>query len=257
MTMTTLNLLTKINYSKQLKQVDKTLKLTLKGLKVEAKILGVGTSGWVQLTLTGKDEGVATSYLMKEIGVCPTSFKNLKEHAELKGYITNLANSKIELSLDIGVFKPENVRATLPLKCLQYQLLKGRKVALKKMADLFGFCEGLPIKIKVTQLNGKKLKVETELSENQKYVYDNWLASLLDRLLVLGPSLQEIKRTINQANLNRDVIDVEILGLFEHVFTCKLGTNAAGLIPKIGRILKKAKFAVFSPKRLKQFLSPS
>jgi len=44
------------------------------------------------------------------------------------------------------------------------------------------------------------------------------------------------------------------LGMFEHVLTCKLGTDAAGLIPKIGRILKNAKFAVFNPKKLKKFL---
>jgi len=36
--------------------------------------------------------------------------------------------------------------------------------------------------------------------------------------------------------------------------TCKLGTDAAGLIPKIGRNLKKAKFAVFNPKTLRAVL---
>ena len=42
--------------------------------------------------------------------------------------------------------------------------------------------------------------------------------------------------------------------MFEHVLTCKLGTDAAGLIPKIGRNLRNAKFAVFNPKRLREFL---
>jgi hypothetical protein len=35
---------------------------------------------------------------------------------------------------------------------------------------------------------------------------------------------------------------------------CKLGTDAAGLISKIGRILKSAKFAVFNPKKIMEFL---
>jgi hypothetical protein len=255
MPMTTLTLLTKINSDKQFKQIEKTLELAFKGLEVEAKILGFGAGGWAQLVLTGIDERVATSYLMKEIGVCPTSFEKLTEFSTLKGYITHLAKSKMELSVDIGVFKPEKMFATLPLRCLQSQLLEGRKVALKKMVELFGFCEDLPLNIKVAKLNREKLQVEAELSEIQKSVYDNWRESLLDRLLVLGPSLQEVKSTLNREKLHRDAIDIEILGLFEHALTCKLGTDATGLIPKIGRILKKAKFAVFNPKKLQQFLN--
>jgi hypothetical protein len=255
--MTTLTLLAKINSGRQLKQIDKTLELAFEGLELEAKILGLVAGRWAQLSLTGEDEGVATSYVMKEIGVCPTSLENLTESSALKGYITNLAKSKMELSVDICVFKPEIVHATVPLSCLQSQLVDGRKVALKKIAELFGFCEDIPINIKITRLIGEKIQVEAELSDKQQSVYDNWRKSLLDRLLVLGPTLHEVKRTLDHAKLHRDVIDVEILGLFEHALTCKLGTDAAGLIPKIGRSLKSAKFAVFNPKRLTQFLSLS
>ena len=252
--MTTLTLLAKISSGRQLRQLEKTLTLAFEGLEVEAKILGVVAGRWAQLALTGEDEGVATSYVMKEIGVCPTSLEGLTEFSVLKGYVTNLAKSKVELSVDIGVFKPEIVHATVPLRCLQSQLVEERKVALKKIAELFGFCEDLPINIKVTRLNGEEIQVEAELSENQRSVYDNWRESLLDRLLVLGPTLQEVQRTLDHAKLHRDVIDVETLGLFEHALTCKLGTDATGLIPKIGRNLRNAKFAVFNPKRLWQFL---
>ena len=252
--MTTLTLMAKISSGRQLRQIDKFLERAFEGLEVKTKILGVVAGRWVQLTLTGEDEGVATSYVMKEIGVCPTTVENLAEASVLKGYITNLAKSKVELSVDIGVFKPEIVHATVPLRCLQSQLVEERKVALKKIAELFGFCEDLPINIKVTRLNGEEIQVEAELSENQRSVYDNWRESLLDRLLVLGPTLQEVQRTLDRAKLHRDVIDVETLGLFEHALTCKLGTDATGLIPKIGRNLRNAKFAVFNPKRLWKFL---
>ena len=77
---------------------------------------------------------------------------------------------------------------------------------------------------------------------------------MLDRLLVLGPSLHELQRMLENAKLDRDVIDVDTIGMFEHALTCKLGTDAAGLIPKIGRNLRNAKFAVFNPKRLREFL---
>jgi hypothetical protein len=252
--MTTLTLLTKINNDYQLKQIDKALKLAFEGLKVEAKVLGTVADRWVQIALAGEDEGIATNYVIKEIGLCPSNFGNVKKLSTLNGYISNFKKNGEELSVDVGVFEPKIVHATIPLRCLQAQLVDGRKIALGKIAELFGLCKDLPVNIKVTSLNEKESCMEAELSSRQIKKYAVWRESLLDRLLVLGSPLHEITMTLEYARLDRDVIDVEPLGLLEHALTCKLGTDAAGLIPKIGRILKNSKFAVFNPKRLRQFL---
>jgi hypothetical protein len=253
--MTTLTLLTKIDNDNQLKQVDKALKLPLSGLEVEVKILGTVSDGWVQISLSGEDEGVATNYVIQEVGLCPSSFKNVRKFSTLKGYIKNIGKNGGELSIDVGVFQPKIVHATVPLRHLQAELVGGRKIALGKIAELFGFCEGLPVNIKVNGLDEEESRIDAELSSKQISKYAVWRESLLDRLLVLGPSFHEIKTTIEHAKLDRDVIDVEPLGLFEHALTCKLGTDAAGLIPKIGRNLKSAKFDVFNPKTLRHFLN--
>jgi hypothetical protein len=42
--------------------------------------------------------------------------------------------------------------------------------------------------------------------------------------------------------------------MFEHALTCKLGTDATGLIPKIGRYMRNAAFIVFNPKKIISFL---
>jgi hypothetical protein len=252
--MTTLTLLTKINNDYQLKQIDKALKLAFEGLKVEAKVLGTVADRWVQIALAGEDEGIATNYVIKEIGLCPSNFGNVKKLSTLNGYISNFKKNGEELSVDVGVFEPKIVHATIPLRCLQAQLVDGRKIALGKIAELFGFCKDLPVNIKVTHLGEEESCMEAELSSRQIKKYAVWRESLLDRLLVLGSPLHEITMTLEYARLDRDVIDVEPLGLLEHALTCKLGTDAAGLIPKIGRILKNSKFAVFNPKRLRQFL---
>jgi hypothetical protein len=42
--------------------------------------------------------------------------------------------------------------------------------------------------------------------------------------------------------------------MFEHALTCKLGTDAAGLIPKIGKKLPSATFSVFNASRIERFL---
>ena len=252
--MTTLTLLTKINNDYQLKQVDKALKLVFEGLEVEAKVLGTVADRWVQIALAGEDEGIATNYVIKEIGLCPSNFGNLKKLSTLNGYISTLKKNGGELSVDVGVFEPKIVHATIPLQRLQTQLVDGRKIALGKIAELFGFCKDLPVSVKVTSLNEEESCIEAELSSRQIRKYAVWRESLLDRLLVLGSPLHEINMMLEHVRLDRDVIGVETLGVLEHALTCKLGTDAAGLIPKIGRILKNAKFAVFNPRRLLRFL---
>jgi hypothetical protein len=252
--MTTLTLLTKINNDNQLKQIDKALKLAFEGLEVEAKILGTVADRWVQIALAGEDEGVATNYVIKEIGLCPSNFGNVKKFSALNGYVTNVEKNGEELSIDVGVFEPKIVHATIPLRHLQAQLVDGRKIALGKIAELFGFCKDLPVSVKVSCLNEEESSIEAELATAQIERYQVWRESLLDRLLVLGSSLHEIKMTLKHAKLDRDVIGVEPLGMLEHALTCKLGTDAAGLIPKIGRNLKNAKFAVFNPRKINAFL---
>ena len=251
--MTALTLLTKIENDGQLKQVSKALQLLLKGLEVEVKVLGAVAGGWVQMSLSGEDEEIATNYVIKKVGLCPTSFENVKKFSTLKGYIQNIG--KNELIVDAGVFQPKTVPATVSLRHLQAELVDGRKLALRKIAELFGFCEGLPVSVKVKDLDEEESRLDAELASKQVRKYVVWRESLLDRLVVLGAAVHEVEATLEHARLDRDVIDVEPLGLFEHALTCKLGTDAAGLIPKIGRSLKSARFAVFNPKTLRRFLS--
>ena len=253
--MTALTLLTKATGGSRLKRVDEALKAQLSGLEVKMEVLGVAAGGWVQVEVSGEDEGVATSYLTKKIGVCPTSLGDVKKFSTLKGYMLNIGKDAEELSVDVGVFQPKIVCVIVPLRRLQAELVGGRKVALRKVAELFGFCEGLPVNVKVTAVDEAESRIDAELSGKQVRRYEVWRESLLDRLLVLGPALHEVEETIERARLGRDVIDVEPLGVFEHALTCKLGTDAAGLIPKIGRNLKTARFAVFNPKTLRRFLN--
>lgn len=252
--MSTVTLLTKVSNNFQLKLVDKFLKSTLKGLSVEAKICGVTSRGWVQTALSGEDKRVALRYLAGEIGLCPTHFERVQKFSTIKGRITSLNKSKGELYVDIGVFSPDIVDATVPLNHSQAQLVDGRKVASKKFAELFGFCENLPLTVKIFSINKEKNRMDAVLSEKQLIQYRNWTKSLLDRLTILGASLPEIRLALKMARCNRDVVSIEPLGLFENVVVCKLGTDAAGLIPKIGKNLRSANFSIFNPREILGFL---
>jgi len=251
--MPTVTLLTKANYDFQLKFVEKLLKTRFQGLRVETKILGVVSRGWVQLNVSGEDEKVAMRYLAEETGLCPTHLEALTKLLVMKGCITSPSKSKNELNVDVGIFSPKIIEATIPLHHLQAQLVDGRKVALKKLIELFGFRESLPLLVKIVNMDKEKSHIEAILSEKQLKQYRNWTKSLLDRLIVLGEPIHEIISALKIVGCYRDIVSIEPLGLFEHSVVCKLGTDASGLIPKIGKNLKAAVFSIFSPKKILEF----
>jgi hypothetical protein len=255
--MSTVTLQAKAYSDFQLKLVDKLLKSKIKGLNAETEICGITPCRWVQITVSGEDEKVALHYLADEIGLCPTRLEDVERFSITRGHIIAMDKSRSELHVDIGVFSPKIIDTTIPLQHLQTQLVDGRKVAFKKIVELFGFCENLPLTVKILNIDKEKNHVEAILSEKQLNQYGNWMKALLDRLVIVGSSIYEVRLALRKAGLNRDVLNVEPLGLFEFAVACKLGTDAAGLIPKIGKNLRSATFTVFNPKKLLEFLEYS
>lgn len=250
--MPTVALSTKVYSNVQLKLVDKNLKSMLKGLKVETKICRVSSRGWVEIAVSGEDAKVATHYIAEEIGLCPTLLENVAKFSTVRAYVTVF--NKRELNVDLGIFSPSILDASIPLQHLQAQLVDGRKTALKNIAELYGFIKNLPLWVKVYAINEENNHVEAVFSERQLALYRSWTKSLLDRLVVLGVSFNRVILALRRTKCNRDVVNIERLGLFEHAIVCKLGTDAAGLIPKIGGKLWNASLSVFNPRQIIEFL---
>jgi hypothetical protein len=248
--MATVTLLAKAYNDNQLKFVDTNLKHMLKDLSVQTKVSGVSGHSWVQVTVEGEDEKVALHYLAQKIGFCPINLKNLERFSAVRGRISSPDRGAIGLQVDIGVFCPKAVEAVIPLDDLYSKLMDGRKTTLAKIAKVYGLEENMPLIVKVNKVDVQRNFIEAFLSEQQCRLFETWTKSMLDRLIVLGASRSEIEFALKRAMLNRDVIAVESLGMFEQVAVCKLGTDARGLIPKIGKELRKAAFVIFSPKEV-------
>lgn len=250
--MPTVTLLSKIYNNRQLKLVEDYAKSSFKGLKVRVESVEAITNNWIQITFSGEDEKAALSYLENKIGVCPVHMKNLNKFSTTKGYLTSLDKNKDEIHVDVGIISPKTAYATIPLQHLQAQLADGRKIALKKLAELYGFCESLPLTVKVIELNLNHIKAT--IAEAQLKLYRRWVKSLLDRLIILGASRDEIMKALKNSKCQNDIVEIESLGFFEYAITCKLGTDAVGLIPKIGKHLPNATLQTFNPKTLLEFL---
>ena len=249
-----MTLLTKARNDFQLHQADRNLKATLQGLDVKAEIVGMNSRGWIQISIIGQDEQVALKYLRDKIGFCPVELEKVTVFSTFEGFIRDSDQDKNELVVDLGVSSPKYVDAVVPLNRLQAQIGDGRKMALSKLAELFGLRENVPLNIRVTQADLQQQHVEAELSDEQQKRFLDWTRSMLDRLLIVGASFSEVRSTIRRSNIIRDVIRIEPLGMFEHAIVCKLGTDAAGLIPKIGKSLQKAVFTVYNPRNIVKLL---
>jgi len=235
--------------------VDDLLKAEFENLDLDFKVLGAPVNNWVQVSLSGEDEALATSYINKEIGTCPISVKRVEKFSVLKGYITKLDTAQNELAVDVGIFEPKITRAVIPLAYLQAQLADGKKADLKKIAEVYGLQENLPLNVKVVDIPcGEDGQLQAELSTAQIEKICLWQQSLLDRLIVLGATVREIETVLERTRLNRDVVNTERLGLLEYALTCKLGTDAAGLIPRMGRYMRNAVLVVFNPRKILEFV---
>ena len=241
----------KIYNDSQLKLVEDNLKTALKGLNFKIEKVQATPQNWIQITFSGEDERAALNYLEKTIGICPANINSIAKFQTVKGYLIDVGKSEDQLCLDIGL-TTQNIVAKISLRHLQAQLVDGRKMALRKIAELYGFCENMPITAKITRVDGNCL--EAMIAESQLKLYNKWIKSLLDKLIILGASQQEITKALRETKCQNDVVGIEHLGLFEYVVACKLGTDAVGLIPKIGKRLSNTVLTAFSPKKILEFL---
>jgi hypothetical protein len=240
-----LTLLVKAWNNGQLKQIDEMLKLQFEELDVEVKVLGNQTNRWVQVSVSGEDETVAVAYIRKEIGTCPTTIDATEEGSILKGYVSKIEGNK-QLVVDVGFFEPKIVQALVPLSGLQAQLADGKDVTLKAITESYAIAEGVPVSVKITSKESEGL--QAELSPEYIEKLQTWQQSLLDRLIVLRAPKDLVSLTLERTRLDRDVIDVETLGMFEYALTCKLGTDAKGLVSRVGRYMRNSVFVVFNSK---------
>jgi len=226
-----------------------------KGLRVKSRVIDKTNRGWIQIEVTGEDEIAALHLIDRKIGLAPVSLDRLEKVSVIRGRVVFSGKSKSELYVDVGVFSPETCDAAVPLLRLQAQLADGKKLPLQRLIEPFCLYDNLPLKVKIVgNVDAQKKLVEAELSEAQLSQITRWIRSSLDRLLVLGAPLSDVEHAVRASKHYRDVIRIEPLGLLEQTIICKLGTDAVGLIPNLGRLLPNAILAPFCPRKIQQLI---
>ncbi|MCJ7722355.1 DUF2110 family protein, partial [Candidatus Bathyarchaeota archaeon] len=159
--------------------------------------------------------------------------------------------SESELYVDLGVVSLETCDAVLSENQLRAQLTDGRVLSPNRLVELFCLYDNVPLEVKIAKKVGAdSTNVEAVLSERQLSLFRSWVRCRFDRLLILGSLFSDVEQAVNSSRHSRDIIRTESLGVLEQIVLCKLGTDAVGLIPKLGRYLKSAVLAPFSPKKI-------
>jgi hypothetical protein len=229
------------------------------GLNVQLSFAGTTDRGWIQLEVSGEDETAALSLLDREIGLAPVSLDNLKRFSVMQGKVVFSSKSEKELYVDLGIFSPKTSDAVVSGKRLCAQLADGKEVPLQQLVEVFCLYDNMPLEVKIIQgVEGANKNLEAGLSEAQFSLFSRWVRCRFDRLIILGSLFYDVERAVKLSRHSRDIIKTESLGVLEQVVLCKLGTDAVGLIPKLGRYLKSAVLVPFSPKKILEALgSPS
>ncbi len=220
----------------------------LNGLKIRLSFAGTTERGWIQLDVSGEDETAALSFLDHRIGLGPVSCNALKKFSIFQGKVIFSSKSEDELIVDLGF--SETYDAVVSKKQLCAQLADGKEVPFRNLVELFCFYDNLPLEVKIVKgVKDERKTVEAILSEQQINLFRGWVNSRFDRLIILGALFSEVEHAVKTSRHSRDIIKTESLGVLEQVVLCKLGTDAVGLIPKLGRYIKSAVLVPFSPKK--------
>jgi hypothetical protein len=230
------------------------------GLKIQIRIVGKTDHNWVKVKISGEDETVALRYLDQKFGIAPASVDDVKKFSTVKGRIVafeeNEENEENGLHVDIGISSPQFHGAFIPLQSLRAQITDGKPLLYRQIIDSFCLYENLPLEIKIVSgIENEEEWVKAEFSERQLSQFARWLHAYVDRLIVFGAPLSHVEHAVRESNHFRDIIKIDSLGLLEHAVVCKLGTDAVGLIPKLGKLLSTAKLAPFSSRRIQQLIS--
>lgn len=253
--MLTVTLLQKAYGDFRAQSLEPLLKSLCKGLDVQVKVKGATTQGWIQVNVDGEDEKPALQMFSNEFGLAPENIEKVEKFSVLRGRIVGSPPEKATgLIVDVGVFHPEIAYAKIPVQTLRAGLTDGLELPLQRITELYCLLHNMPLYVKIlgTEASGD---LRAELANRQLVFFDDWLDSMLDRLLVLGVPIGHVKQVVEESRHFRDVVKIESLGWLEHVIVCKLGTDAVGLIPSIGRILRGATLASFSPRKVRNAIS--
>lgn len=228
--------------------VGRLLEGEARGLRAEWQFSS--NNGWIEVRAKGEDAEALVNLLRERYGQAPVEGSRVERWDVLKGFVTGSGRVGFGVYVDLGVMQPARKDALYPLHRMRAQLADGVGKACREILDENALVDYFPLKVVVTEVDGEKLGVE--LADETRELLLSWRRFPFDRVLAVGVARQQAEDAVKLAGLQYDVIRVETLSPLVQCLLCKIGTEAPGVIAKIGGRLRGAGLASFrTPIRLR------
>ena len=199
------------------------------------------TQGWLTLRVRGEDSEAFGNLLRKQMGEAPVEIAKVEKWDILKGYITGAGRVGFGVYIDVGVLHPRPKDALYPLHRLRAQLSDGMQESAKQVLATNALVDYFPVKTVVTEIEEDKITVE--LADETLAMFQAWRKFPFDRLVAVGLSIDQAHKVRLQMRLTSDIIEICPLSLFVQSFVLKVGTDAPGIIAKVGSRLPGVRLA--------------
>jgi len=214
--------------------IAKVLAEKARGLEMESEF---GQQGqWLQVKARGEDADAFLNLLRQELGEAPVSRANLEKWDIVRGFVAGAGRIGYGVYVDIGIQNPKPKDALYPLHRMRAQLADGEPRSAREILDANALVDFVPLKMIVTELEGENISVELDDQARDKLV--SWRKYPFDRVIVVGADKAFVENAVRASGLQSDIVKVESLSLFVQSVLCKIGTEAPGVIAKIGNRLR-------------------
>ncbi len=191
---------------------------------------------WLQVRAKGEDADAFLNMLKQEFGEVSKSLASLEKWDAVRGFVSGAGRIGYGVYLDIGVQQPSPKDALYPLHRMRAQLADGQARSARDILDENGFVDYFPMMMSITGIEGENISVEMEDKQRGRIL--SWRKYPFDRVVVIGADKAQAENAVRASGLQGDVIEIESLALFVQSLICKIGTDAPGVIAKIGSRLR-------------------
>jgi hypothetical protein len=227
-------------------RLEKALDELKTELKATTTLDGFTSNRWARIGIGGEDSEILAELITNEYGLAHTDLREIEAPGIYESIITR-SNAQ-GLEFDVGLEKPGHVNCSVPASHLIAQLADGKNIQCREIIEDYCLFPGVRLSVRITRKTDNE--IEAWLSDSQIEQLSGWITAGLDRIEAFDCYKQEVEAAILKANLSRDIISADQITLTVQSITCKLGTDAIGLIPKLGSVLKRQKLRPFIPKRI-------
>jgi len=218
------------------------------GLDVTVQ-LGVTSNGFVSAEVEGSDSEFFVELIKREMRLAPRNLSEIEVDDNFKAFVIGINAKRQNIEVEIGPVST-NIKFEIAREALIAQLCDGKSVPIDRVTQAYCIQEGTPILVRVTSINPARRQIEAWISDDQVARFEQWRCERFHRIIAIGGSQDQLREAMPISRVERDIIQIEELSFTANSLVCKLGTDAPGIIAKIGRYISEFKLYAFLPERV-------